>query len=270
MTIAGLGRRSSPTPNRVVARLPNVTLVGIDCCNVSRIQKALAISSAGIEFGAVKLLTSLPTGDPRRVAIPHLASLEDYSAFCVRDLVDYVDTDFALLVQHDGFVLNPDSWEDEFLRYDYVGAPWLVNEGTISNEGFPRELLGQWVVGNGGFSLRSRKYLEAGARLAREGALEALHPEDDVLCIFNRQAMERAGIVYAPIDVAWRFSLEGRRRPYDRQFGFHSLSITDISSWIRANPQWRIELQGKHRRPILGRMAHGLTAAVNMVVEWLP
>lgn len=97
-------------------KLPNITLMGIDCVNVERLQKALDISCAGIEFGAVKLLTSLETSDSRKVEIPHIGSIEDFSKFSICDLYKYVDTEYVLLVQYDGFVLNPQSWNDEFLN----------------------------------------------------------------------------------------------------------------------------------------------------------
>jgi hypothetical protein len=34
----------------------------------------------------------------------------------------YVNTDFAILI-HDDVYCKSDSWKDEFLEYDYVGAP---------------------------------------------------------------------------------------------------------------------------------------------------
>ena len=68
----------------------------------------------------MKLLTSLPTDDSRKIEISHIGSTESYSEFCIRDLVKYVDTDFVLIVQHDGFVLNPNSWNDKFFDYDYI------------------------------------------------------------------------------------------------------------------------------------------------------
>ena len=61
--------------------------------------------------------------------------LEGYSEFVIRELHKYVDTSHCLLVQWDGYVLNPKSWLPQFLDYDYIGAPWNGN-----------------VVGNGGFS----------------------------------------------------------------------------------------------------------------------
>lgn len=220
--------------------LPNVTLMVIDCVDVARAQKALDISSQEIEFGEIKLLTSLSTNDPRKVEIQHIGSIEAFSEFCIRTLKDYVDTDFVLLVQHDGFILNPDSWEDEFLKYDYIGAPWLVADWSVRDFAFPESLLGTMVVGNGGFCIRSKRFLETSARLADEGVFPKYHPEDVVMCVWQRDAVEAAVVRFAPPDLAARFSIEGDDWMYEKQFGFHSLKFTDISKWISENPQWGI------------------------------
>ncbi|MHB1316755.1 MAG: DUF5672 family protein [Minisyncoccota bacterium] len=223
-------------------KLPNVTLIGIDCVDIERIQKALDISSKEIEFAEVKLLTSLPTNDARRVEIPHLGSIEAFSKFCICNLMEYVNTDFVLLVQHDGFILNPQSWTDEFLNYDYIGAPWFAHdEFWFIRFNFPRELFDTTVVGNGGFSLRSKKFLETSRKLADEGVFDIYHPEDLVMCVWNRKVMEDAGIHFAPPEVAKIFSIEGHDHVYKDQFGFHGLQWTDISKWIEANPKWDIK-----------------------------
>jgi len=61
----------------------------------------------------------------------------------------------CLLVQPDGFVINPDKWDNQFFEYDYIGAPW---------EQVPHSYLDPWGkphrVGNGGFSFRSKKLLD--------------------------------------------------------------------------------------------------------------
>lgn len=227
--------------------LPNVTLLGIDCVNVERLQKALDISSGKINFAKVKLLTSLETNDPRKVEIPHIDSVEKFSEFCIKDLHKYVDTDFVLLVQYDGFILNPESWEDDFLKHDYIGAPWLVNDWGLGMGFFTKEQLGKYVVGNGGFCIRSKKFLKASSELANKDVFEKYHPEDIVLCSWYRKEMEDAGMVFAPEDLANRFSIEGRDEVYDKQFGFHGLKWTDISKWIIENPRWGIENVFRHK-----------------------
>ena len=223
-------------------KLHNVTLLGIDCVNVERLQKALDISSLNIEFGAVKMLTSLPTLDPRKIEIPHIGSIEDFSKFSICDLYKYVDTEYVLLVQYDGFILNPESWNDEFLKYDYIGAPWLVGDWSVRDYDFPKEFLGSWRVGNGGFCLRSKKFLETSNHLAKEGKFKKYHPEDVALCIWYREIVEKEGIKFAPYQVAQQFSIEGNDLAYEKQFGFHGLKWTNIQKWIDANPQWGIEL----------------------------
>lgn len=35
-----------------------------------------------------------------------------------------ITTDFNIAVQADGFAVNLDAWDDDFLNYDYIGAPW--------------------------------------------------------------------------------------------------------------------------------------------------
>jgi len=219
-------------------KLCNITLLGIDCVNVERLQAVMDISQKEIEFGQVKLLTSLPTDDSRAVKIPHIGSVEEYSRFCIEDLYKYIDTDFVLLVQYDGFILNPDKWSDEFLGYDYIGAPWLVGNWSVRDFDFPKEMLGKLMVGNGGFSIRSRKLLETSAKLAREGKILRFHPEDTSICVWHKTDMENEGIRFAPPELARKFSLEGEYFAYGEQFGFHSFEWTDVGVWIAEHPEY--------------------------------
>src|SRR5574340_709517 len=36
----------------------------------------------------------------------------------------YVQTSHLLTIQWDGWVLDGAKWQEEFLKYDYIGAPW--------------------------------------------------------------------------------------------------------------------------------------------------
>ncbi len=133
---------------------------------------------------------------------------------------------------------------DGFLEYDYVGAPWLVSDWSSRQFGLPAELIGKMVVGNGGFSLRSRRFLELCAELAASGEITAFHPEDTVLMVHHRELLERRGMRVAPVEVAARFSyeaLDGARRRWDGQLGFHGLSWTDISAWTSRHPEYAID-----------------------------
>lgn len=224
-------------------KLPNVTLLGIDCIDEKRLQKALDISSEGIEFGAVKLLTSLPTDDPRVVQIPAIGSIEDYSKFCIADLASYVDTEFVLLIQYDGFVLNPEAWSDDFLQYDYIGAVWPV--GPWGGDDFPKELYGTNVVGNGGFSLRSKKFLETSTRLFNHGEISKYQPEDVALCVWYRELLEKEGVIFAPVSIARKFSynIKDKNTLWNGEFGFHGLKDFNrerISNWLDKNKKWEL------------------------------
>lgn len=222
--------------------LNNVTLLGIDCVNIERLQKAIDISQKDIEFADVKLLSSIGNNDPRWVEIDHIGSIEAFSEFCIKDLTNYVDTDYVLLVQHDGFILNPQSWSDTFLDYDYVGAPWFIEDEFWFEEfKIPRILKGQHIIGNGGFNLRSKKFLEISSQLANQNKFSKYHPEDLVLCVFDKKLLDEKGIKFAPYEVAKNFSIEGQDEAYESQFGFHGLRWTDISKWVKQHPEYGIK-----------------------------
>lgn len=224
--------------------LSEITLIGADCVNAERLARAMDICQKEMEFGAVKLLTSLPLNDPRRVEIAPLTSIEAYSTFCIRELHRYVDTPYALIVQHDGFILNPDAWDARFLEWDYIGAPWYVQDFSVNDFGFPREWLGSYAVGNGGFSLRSKKLLQATAALREQGIITQCHPEDVVISVTHRQALEERGIRFTPTEIAERFSFEAldtERNAWTNEFGFHGLRWTDISAWTRHHPEYAID-----------------------------
>lgn len=190
--------------------LPEVTLACVDTRTPQLALQALARCTAAIRFGAVKLFT-----DPARLAsapagvsvvASRIASVAEYSEFMLRGLAAHVDTSHCLVVQWDGWVLDPDCWDPAFLHWDYIGAPW-------------RGIAGPRAVGNGGFSLRSARLLCA---LAAPG-MAIGHPEDVFICRDNRERLEREhGIRFAPVEVARRFAFE-RVPPDAPTFGFHGM-----------------------------------------------
>lgn len=221
-------------------QLPRVTLIGIDCVDAVRLQEAMNICERSITFAHSKLLTSHALDDPRVIPIPLINTIEEYSRFCIEDLVHYVDTDYVLIVQYDGFILNPNSWSDDFLEYDYVGAPWKVADWSVRDFDFPSTLLGTRVVGNGGFCLRSKQFLKTSSRLKKCGSIARVHPEDVALCVWYKDLFVKEGIRFAPPTVASRFSFEGMGTAYDRQFGFHGYAWTNIDLWMKEHPEYPI------------------------------
>lgn len=233
----------APTKFKMKKELKNVTLLGIDCADIDRLIQAAEICMKDFEFGAVKLLTSLDSNNPNIVGIDHIGSTAEYSEFVIKNLDSYVDTDFVLVIQYDGFILNPDAWTDEFLQYDYIGSPWLIADWSVDLFGIPKELLGQRFVGNGGFSLRSKKLLSLCAKLAKEGVFKEYDPEDMVICVYNKKLFEDNEIKFAPLDLARKFSIEGDEDgvSWSDEFGFHGLRYTDISAWLMRHPEYHIE-----------------------------
>jgi hypothetical protein len=146
--------------------------------------------------------------DPRIqiIGVYGISSARDYSQFVLKDLAEYIMTTHVLIVQWDGFVINPEGWDQAFLDYDYIGARWP-------------EARAPFDVGNGGFSLRSKKLLQASAC----PDFEMFHPEDLAICVRNREILENLyGIKFAGSEVARRFSFE-REEMNGGELGFHGL-----------------------------------------------
>ena len=169
---------------------------------------ALRASMRQVDFGRVLLLSDRPPQAEADSAIEwraieRLDSRSDYSRFMLRELADHIPTSHALCIQWDGFVVNGAGWQDQFLDYDYVGAVWPhFSDGHR--------------VGNGGFSLRSRRLLEACKDLPFDGT----EAEDIVIARTYRDHLEAQGIRFAPESVAQQFAYE-RSPPSGREFGFH-------------------------------------------------
>ncbi|HTA65346.1 MAG TPA: DUF5672 family protein [Xanthomonadaceae bacterium] len=145
---------------------------------------------------------ALPDGI-RHAAIPGIDGIAGYSDFMVRRLGDCFGAKHVLVVQWDGFVLDAGCWDERFLDFDYIGAPWMDAQRT---------------VGNGGFSLRSRRLCDA----LRELAPVSTHPEDLRICIDLRPQLEAHGVRFAPTALAERFAWEAPPPPF-LTFGFHGL-----------------------------------------------
>lgn len=149
-----------------------------------------------------------------------------FSQVLLKLLNEFCSKDFILTIQPDSCIISPNKWTNKFLEYDYIGAPWpleivkAIDMASDSVDVVPN------FVGNGGFSLRSKKYV----KLSLEIPIK--HKNEDLnLCVLNYESMVSNGIKFAPIDVAFDFSVEHpiyNYRVYDRKFlltynsfGFH-------------------------------------------------
>jgi hypothetical protein len=194
-------------------QIPNTTLCCIDCYNQKLSISAIRHCLQGCIFEKTVLLTdkNYKLENIDVITIPDIRTKEQYSIFVIKELNKYIDTDFVLLIQYDGFIANAGSWTDTFQDYDYIGAKWFWY-----SDGFN--------VGNGGFSLRSKRLLQALSEDAVPISIESLkYGEDTFICRLYRRFLEnKYGIKFAPEAIADKFSYE-RSEPVDNPFGFHGL-----------------------------------------------
>ena len=168
---------------------------------VSQCLKAMEFSQLLIYTDRPQAFGGLPT-----LPCPTIKSIGDYNRLITQTLAEQLQAEHVLVVQYDGFILHADCFEPEFLQHDYIGAPW-PGPGAAQ-------------VGNGGFSLRSKRLVNAVARLPYDCNAEA---EDLFICRSARPLLEvHAKCRFAPLPLAQRFSVEYPAVPH-RTFGFHGI-----------------------------------------------
>jgi hypothetical protein len=207
-----------------MVKLENTSLVCVTSVNIDRSIKALEYSCKGIEFADVILLTDVDVVR-EGINVIKINKLDyiGYSKFIIYDLHKHIDTDYVLIIQDDGFIINPSEWSDEFFKYDYIGAPFPVPPPTdkISYRD-PFDVVQR--VGNGGFSLRSKKILELPTILNLEWkSYFGYWNEDGFFAVHNKHLFEKEGCKFAPIDTAYKFSIENDSDDTlgKKSFGFH-------------------------------------------------
>ncbi len=195
----------------VAARLalPQVTLCAASSVNVAATLRALEASMADIDFAACLFFTDTPVVPDHPgitvITIPPMTSAADYSRFLLLGLVDHVSTSHCLIVQWDGHVIDAGRWQPAFLDCDYIGASWpQFGDGHD--------------VGNGGFSLRSRRLMQ----LCQSAQFPRFHPEDVAIGRWHREWLEGQGMRFAPRALADGFSAERAGDPA-ASFGYHGV-----------------------------------------------
>ena len=190
--------------------LPNVTLAAMTSVNLYETICALRYSCRKIRFGDVVFIS-----DRRPFYLEHairfsatsrLNSIDDFNYKMVYELKDHIQTDYVLLVHADGFVIHPENWSDDFLRYDYIGAPWPLPENDYAY----RDGNGRICRVGNSISIRSRRLLEYPAehRLEWRTVYDGFYNEDVFLCCTYRAQMEADGLTWAPLETAVRFGRE--------------------------------------------------------------
>jgi hypothetical protein len=204
-------------------KLPDVTLVCVETREHELARLAVEDCVRRVEFGDVLVLTDRPLDffsltyfcDPRIITVQDWPEKVGWSRSWWFDVPPLLKTANTLNIQWDSWVWQPEMWRDEFLKYDYVGAPWWYEDGKN--------------VGNGGFCLRSTALSRYIADRRQKYPCDTA-VDDDLLCRKYRAGLEGAGFVWAPEWIARDFSYEGcgppghpNTAPPTKHFGFHAM-----------------------------------------------
>jgi len=192
-----------------------------------------------ILFTDKKLDTKSLKQSPRLSVVHNIRNMEQrasaYDFFILSQLPSYVTTPHYLIVRTDGFILNPEAWDDEFLKYHYIGAPWGYHPLNYCP---PHQPVGpNTSVGSGGFSLRSRLLgmTTQGIfhEMSRQSGFAEQHwsPEDCFIARDIRPLLETKGFRFAPESLAARFSCENKL--YTNQFGFQGEDTLKMNPSIK-------------------------------------
>jgi predicted O-methyltransferase YrrM len=236
--------------------LPDVTLVMIDtqCHELARL--AMEDSLRDVEFGDAIIFSDEPinVAGTRWIKVPKWPNIAECSHFMWYELPDHIRTKWAINIQWDSWIVDVNCWTDEFLQYDYVGAPWWYDDDKLN-------------VGNG-CALRSQSLMHF-LQANKERFPLSLSQEDHLIGRVYRPALEQAGFKWAPETLASQFSIECTRPSDDsRHFMFHDSfnfpfalkgeRLAERVRLMRANPAIArkvAELDNGRRPIILPRLA---------------
>ena len=158
-------------------------------------------------------------------------------SLCI-DLVEQLHarftTQYVLTIQDDGFPLRP-GIEDFVGKWDYIGAPWVRH--VTYYDLYPYK----YCVGNGGFSLRSKRLCETASRIYKKWFSHLpywwyLMGDDTFYCktlrFWFRNAMRE--MKWPSPEEASRFSIENNDTflPTEAPLGFHAAGFTKYQKWI--------------------------------------
>ena len=175
----------------------DVTLVTIETMYHDMARRALEETLKRLPFKNVLIFSDkevLPGAT--HVKIEH-GDMLSYCTLLLKGMAEHVTTSHMIFQQWDAMVHDEYQWTDEFLDYDYIGAPWPWQSPENA-------------VGNGGFSLRSHRLLEKlqAPHIQLDPAGEHGVQEDSYICLVHKPELMAAGIKYAPLGLANRFSME--------------------------------------------------------------
>ena len=134
----------------------HITLVAISDIKIKETLDSLMISNSKLHPAKTIFFTSKPiylnnkqSKSKIKIKVKPIESIKDYSEFIIYSLYKYIETSHVLIVQWDGYILNQNKWNSNFLKYDYIGAPFIPRENETNYSTDPKGRF--FSVGNGGF-----------------------------------------------------------------------------------------------------------------------
>jgi len=229
--------------------LDNVTLLGIDTFQPDRTIFALNESKRHIKFASTILITSreckFDSSKTEGISVIYNDTIDNFkkvNTFMLFDVGKYVNTEFVMFVEWDGYVLNPNGWNDKFLECDYIGATWTVDSNYKTWKNLSDILdLDKGVVGNSGFSIRSKRLIDfvSSDEYTLKQYDDTSVTNDMFICCKVRRHLIEEGFIFAEPELADTFSAE--IKPYTDQFGWHGfwnkpslpLDLLFKNQWIK-------------------------------------
>lgn len=191
--------------------LPDVTLLIAETRDHELARHAINRCLAQCEFGEVVVCSN--NFNILRIPGALYFNVEDWpdkigwSKFHWYGTPTLVKTSHCLFIQWDSWVLDGSQWNPDWLKTDFIGAPWWYPNNN---------------VGNGGFGMKSlelMKFLVAN----KERYPVTTNADDDLLCRKYRDDIcKEHPFNWAGNDDALNFSFERiRRSAATKHFGFH-------------------------------------------------
>ena len=233
-------------------QLPEVTLMAMTSVKVMETVKAMKYSMREIDFGdAVFISDKKPIYLPQNIRFSHtsrLNNIDDFNYKMIYELTEHIHTDYVMIVHYDGFVVHPECWKEEFLDYDYIGAPWPDPHDDFTY----RDINGNLQRVGNSVGIRSKRLLDFPnvAKLPFEADHGYFH-EDGFLCVKNRHLVEAAGMKIAPLEVAKYYSHENMIPEVEgiTPFAFHKWMGTNSDyPKFKGKPEILIKIERKLRR----------------------
>ena len=169
-----------------------------------------------LNFASKKIYTcTIPSNKPKDIEFYKIDEVDfsEFNKFAILNYNRLFDSKFMINFHCDGFIMNANSWQDDFLKYDYIGSPF--DAGGLRKP----------CAGNGGFSLRSKKFCNEFKKLFLELPKEYQNlPEDFLSCHILRGLLIEKGIKFAPFELCSQFSTEhlsSKDEYFYTSFGMH-------------------------------------------------